>query len=107
MIVGSEKTIEKVTSSSVNELQSSAKYQASSECDDQVQGELGMAFATPRIEMNEATEESVIIVHLSIHGSATVIGIAIVRSSFATLVIDLVHHELTNLMLKLMLCNTR
>ena len=57
--------------------------------------------------MNEATEESANIVHLPIHGSVTVIGIAIVRSSFATLVLDLVHHEQTNLMLKLMLCNTR
>ena len=57
--------------------------------------------------MNEATEESANIVHLPIHGSVTVIGIATVRSSFATLTIELVHHEKTNLMLKLMLCDTR
>ena len=61
----------------------------------------------PRIEMNEATEESVIIVHLPIHGSVTVIDLEIVRSSFATSKLDLVHHEQTNFMLELMLCDTR
>ena len=61
----------------------------------------------PRIEMHEATEESANIFHLTIHSSATVIGIAIVRSSFATSKLDPAHHEQTNLMLKLMLCNTR
>ena len=58
--------------------------------------------------MNEAaTEESANIVHLPIRGSVTVISIAIIRSSFATSKLDLVYHEQTNLMLKLMLCNTR
>ena len=62
----------------------------------------------PRIEMNEAaTEESANMVHLPIHGSATVIGLEIVRSSFATPNLDVVHHEKPNLMLKMMLCKTR
>ena len=47
LIVGSEKTIDKETSSFVDELQGSAEYQVPLECDNQVQVELGMAFATP------------------------------------------------------------
>ena len=107
MIVGSEKTIDKETSSLVDELQSNSRYRCHQNATTKSRVSSAWRLLHPRIEMNEATEESANMVHLPIHGSATVIGIAIVRSSFATSKLDPGHHEQTNLMLKLMLCNTR
>ena len=107
MNVGSGKTIDKERSSFVEKLQSNSKSRCHQNATTKSRVSSAWRLLRPRIEMNEATEESANIVHLPIHGSATIIGIAIVRSSFATLIIDLVHHEQTNLMLKLMLCDTR
>ena len=61
----------------------------------------------PRVEMNEATEKSADIVLLLMQGSTVVFSLASVGSSFIYLKLDPVHHELANLVLKLMLCNTR
>ena len=99
--------IDKEASSFVNKLQSNSKPRCHQNATAKSRVSLAWRLLHLRIEMNEATEERVTIVHSPIHCSVTVIGIAIVRSSFSTLVLDLVHHELTNLMLKLMLCNTR
>ena len=107
MVVGSEKTIDKETSSFVDKLQSNSKSRSYQNETTKSRVSPPWRLLHPRIEMIEATEESVIIVHLPIQCSASIIGISIVRSSFATLIIDLVQHELTNLMLKLMLCSTR
>ena len=107
MIIGSEKTIDKETSTFVNELPSNSKSRCCQSATTKSRVSLAWCLLHPRIEMNEATEESANIFHLTIHSSATVIGIAIVRSSFATSKLDPAHHEQTNLMLKLMLCNTR
>ena len=107
MIVGSEKTIDKETSSFVDELQSNSKSRCHQNETTKPRVISAWRLLHPRIEMNEATEESANIVHLPIRGSVTVISIAIIRASFATSKLDLVHHEQTNLMLKLMLCNTR
>ena len=107
MTVGSEKTIDKETSSFIDEFQSNSKSRCHQNATTKSRVSSALRLLHLRIEMNEATEESASIVHSPIHGSATVIGIEIVRSSFATLMLDLVHHEQTNLMLELMLCNTR
>ena len=107
LIVEWGRGVGKVTSSFVNELQSNSKSRSYQNETTKSRVSSPWRLLHPRIEMIEATEESVIIVHLPIHGSVTVIGVAIVRSSFATSKLDPVHHELTNLMLKLMLCNTR
>ena len=107
MSVGSEKTIDKGTSSFVDELQSNSKSRCYQNETTKSRVSVAWRLLHPRIEMNEATEESVIIVHLPIHGSVTVIDIEIVRSSSVTSKLDPAHHELTNLMLELMLCNTR
>ena len=109
MIVGSEKIIDKETSSFVDELQINSKSMRHQTATTKTRVSSAWRLLHPRIEMNESTEESanIYVVHLPIHGSVTDIGIAIVCSSFATLILDPVHHEQTNLMLKLMLCNTR
>ena len=107
MIVGSEKTIDKEVSSFVDELQSNSKSRCRQNVTTKSRVSLAWRLLHPRIEMNEATEESANIVHLPVHGSVTVIRIAVIRSSFATSKLDPVHHEQTNIMLKLMLCNTR
>ena len=105
MNVGSGKTIDKERSSFVEKLQSNSKSGCHQNPTTKSRVSSAWRLLHPRIEMNEVTEESVIIVHLPIDGSATVISIAIIRSSFATLILDMVHHELTNLMLRLMLNN--
>ena len=107
MIVGSEKTIDKETSSFVDKLQSNSKSRSYQNETTKSRVSSAWRLLRPRVEMNEATEESANIVHLPIRGSVTVICIEIVRSSFTILISDLVHHELTNLMFELMLCNTR
>ena len=107
MIVGSETAIDKETSSFIDELQINSKSRCCQNATNKSRVISAWRLLHPRIEMNEATEESVIIVHLPIRGSVTVISIAIIRSSFATSKLDLVHHEQTNFMLELMLCDTR
>ena len=107
MIVGSEKIVDKEESSFVEKLQSNSKSRCHQIATTKSRVSSAWRLLHPRIEMNEATEESVIIVHLPIRGSVTVISIAIIRSSFATSKLDLVHHEQTNFMLELMLCDTR
>ena len=107
MIVGPEKTIGKVTSSFVDEIQSNSKSRCHQNETTKPRVISAWRLLHPRIQMNEAIEESVIIVPLLMQGSTAVFGLATVGSSFVSLKLDPVHHELTNLMLKLMLCNTR
>ena len=107
MIVGSELIIDKETSSFIDEFQSNSKSWCHQNATSKCRVSLAWRLLHPRIEMNEAIEESVIIVPLLMQGSTAVFGLATVGSSFVSLKLDPVHHELTNLMLKLMLCNTR
>ena len=110
MIVGSEKTIDKEKSSFVDELQSNSKSRCRQNAttnsrDSRVSS--AWRLLHPRSKMNEATEERVTIVLLLMQGSTAAFSYASVGSSFVSLKLDPVHHELANLMLKLMLCNTR
>ena len=106
LIVEWGRGVGKVTSSFVNELQSNSKSRCHQNATTKSRVSLAWRLLDPRIEMNEASEEKANMVQLPIHSSVTTISIAIVRSSFATLTIELVHHEKTNLILELMLCNT-
>ena len=107
MIVGSEKIVDKGESSFVDELQSNSKSRCHQNATAKSRVSSAWRSLHPRIEMNEATEERVTVVLLLMQGSTVVSSLASVGSSFIYLKLDLVHHELTNLILKLMLCNTR